>query len=78
MCSLSSTGSMFFFPSQVVVFYTTARLTALFAEFYKKLGVSTLEIYSWKSVPNCQISFAIIMVGLLCSRQMLQLKVLTI
>jgi superfamily II DNA/RNA helicase len=33
----------------VLVFCTTARVTALFAEFYKKLGMNTLEIHSRKS-----------------------------
>lgn len=36
-------------PSQVLVFCTTARITALLAEFYKKLGMNTLEIHSRKS-----------------------------
>ncbi|KAG0564623.1 hypothetical protein M758_8G120800 [Ceratodon purpureus] len=34
---------------KVLVFCTTARVTALFAEFYKKLGMNTLEIHSRKS-----------------------------
>jgi ATP-dependent RNA helicase MSS116 len=34
---------------QVLVFCTTARVTALMAELYKKLGLNTLEIHSRKS-----------------------------
>ena len=33
----------------MLVFCTTARVTALFAEFYKNLGMNTLEIHSRKS-----------------------------
>lgn len=33
----------------MLVFCTTARVTALFAELYKKLGMNTLEIHSRKS-----------------------------
>ncbi|XP_024359524.1 DEAD-box ATP-dependent RNA helicase 26 [Physcomitrium patens] len=34
---------------KVLVFCTSAKCTALFAEFYKKLGMNTLEIHSRKS-----------------------------
>jgi len=34
---------------KVLVFCTTARVTALFAELYKKMGMNTLEIHSRKS-----------------------------
>lgn len=37
------------FSLQVLVFCTTARVTALFAELYKKMGMNTLEIHSRKS-----------------------------
>jgi superfamily II DNA/RNA helicase len=47
--SMQATDVSFGNHIQVLVFCTTARVTALMAELYKKLGLNTLEIHSRKS-----------------------------